>query len=91
MTDPGTIRATYWASARAAAGCSADELEVEGPTSLSEVNARLVALHPGTRLAAVLSSCSVLVGEDPVSSRDADEVLIEPGSTIDFLPPFAGG
>ena len=91
MTTPGTIRANYWASARAAAGCGGDEVPVEGPISLTEVKTRLVALHPESRLAAVLESCSVLVGDQPVASRNADQVMIEPGSALEFLPPFAGG
>ncbi len=91
MTEPGVIRANYWASARAAAGCGVDELSVTGPLTLSEVKRRLVELHPATRLEAVLESCSVLLGDQPVGSLDSDDVVIVPGSSVEFLPPFAGG
>jgi plastocyanin len=50
-----------------------------------------VALHPGTNLAAVLGVCSVLVGDQPVGSRDPASVEVAPGGTVEFLPPFAGG
>jgi len=39
----------------------------------------------------VLEVCSVLVGDRPVASRDPDSVVVEPGETVEFLPPFAGG
>ena len=89
--EPTAVTVRYWASARAAAGVSSDELEVAGPVSLAELRDRAAALHPGTRLEAVLSVCSVLVGDQPVGSRDPATVEISPGDTVEFLPPFAGG
>jgi molybdopterin converting factor small subunit len=89
--EPTAVTVRYWASARAAAGVSSDELEVAGPVSLAELRDRAAALHPGTRLEAVLGVCSVLVGEQPVGSRDPAGVEISPGDTVEFLPPFAGG
>ena len=50
-----------------------------------------MALHPGTRLPNVLEACSVLVGDQPVGSRHPDDVLVTPGQSVEFLPPFAGG
>jgi sulfur-carrier protein len=88
-TAPITVR--YWASARSAAGVASDALPVTGPLTLTDVVRRAVALHPGTRLPGVLEVCSVLVGDRPVASRAPDGVLIEPGQTVEFLPPFAGG
>lgn len=85
------IEVHYWAAARAAAGVSADALEVAGPITLAEVVDRAVALHPGTRLPEVLKVCSALVGDLPVSSDDPGRVVVQPGSTVEFLPPFAGG
>jgi molybdopterin converting factor small subunit len=81
----------YWASARAAAGVASDTLAVEGPLSLADVVRRAAALHPGTRLPGVLEACSVLVGDQPVKSRDPAEVVVPPGQTVEFLPPYAGG
>ena len=88
-TAPITVR--YWASARAAAGVETDDLSVTGPVTLADVVRRAAALHPGTRLPGVLEACSVLVGDQPVKSRDPETVLVRPGQTVEFLPPFAGG
>ena len=87
----GVIRVHYWASARAAAGTAGDDLPVSEALSLTEVRRRVVDLHPGTRLADVLAVCSTLVGDQPVGTADPASVLIAPGSTVEFLPPFAGG
>jgi molybdopterin converting factor small subunit len=89
--EPRTVTVHYWASARAAAGVAADTVAVDGPVTLAELRERAVALHPGTRLAAVLGVCSVLVGDQPVGSRDPGSVRVAPGDTVEFLPPFAGG
>ncbi|CAI9410619.1 MoaD/ThiS family protein [Nocardioides sp. T2.26MG-1] len=86
-----TIRVHYWAAARSAAGTSGDDLPVDGPITLAEVLARAIALHPGTRLPEVLAICSTLVGDRPVNAEDPGDVLVSPGSSVEFLPPFAGG
>ena len=91
MNETEIIRVRYWAAAKAAAGTAEDELRVTAPTTLAEVRRQAIALHPGTRLADVLGACSVLVGEDPVGTRSPDDVLVEPGDSVEFLPPFAGG
>jgi sulfur-carrier protein len=87
----GRIRIRYWAAAKAAAGVAQDELEVEAPLPLAEVVRRAVDLHPGTRLPDVLQVCSTLVDDRPVKSLDPATVLVEPGQSVEFLPPFAGG
>ncbi len=88
----GQIRLRYWASARAAAGIEGDVLDTTSPLSLRAVCARAKELHASSvRFAAVLDSCSVLVGDRPVASADPDTVVVEPGQTVEFLPPFAGG
>jgi sulfur-carrier protein len=86
---PITVR--YWASARAAAGVESDNLPVSGPLSLADVVRGAAALHQGTRLPGVLEACSVLLGDQPVKSRDPTTVVVRPGQTVEFLPPFAGG
>ena len=86
-----SVTLRYWASAKAAAGVAEDRVPVTGPVSLIELRERAAALHPGTRFEAVLSVCSVLVGERPVGSRDPASVEVLPGETVEFLPPFAGG
>ncbi|MBB3042254.1 MoaD/ThiS family protein [Nocardioides sp. LMS-CY] len=89
--ETASIRVHYWASARAAAGVSGDDIAVDGPVTLDEVVRRAVALHPGTRLPDVLKVCSTLVGDRPVGSEDPGRVEVLPGQTVEFLPPFAGG
>jgi sulfur-carrier protein len=89
--EASTVTVRYWASARAAAGVATDDLTVDGPVTLAELRDRALALHPGTRLEAVLGVCSVLVGDRPVATRDPATVMVGPGETVEFLPPFAGG
>ena len=85
------IQVTYWAAARSAAGCDGDDLAVTGPISLSDVLRQVAKLHPDTRLMAVLDTCSILLGDRPVATEDPDELMVPPGSELQFLPPFAGG
>ncbi|HEY0904783.1 MAG TPA: MoaD/ThiS family protein [Marmoricola sp.] len=88
----GQIRLRYWASARAAAGVAEDVLAADGPVSLEALRTRARELHVASAgFAAVLDTCSVLVGDRPVTSEDATSVQIRPGQTVEFLPPFAGG
>ena len=89
--EASTVTVRYWASARAAAGVATDALSVDGPVTLAELRDRAVALHPGTRLEAVIGVCSVLVGDRPVATQDPATVMVHPGQTVEFLPPFAGG
>ena len=86
-----TVTARYWAGARAAAGVAEDVFEVTGPITLAEVVRRVLTAHPGPDVARTIGICSVLLGDRPVSSEDAAEVLVDPGTTVEFLPPFAGG
>lgn len=91
MSETQVIRVRYWAAARAAAGIAEEDVVVDGPVSLTELRAAVVARHPEGRLAEVVGVCSVLVGERPVSSGDPAAVVVRPGETVEFLPPFAGG
>ena len=48
-----------------------------------------VRRHPDRdRLAAVLATCSVLVSGRPAHG---DAEIVAPGSSVELLPPFAGG
>jgi sulfur-carrier protein len=91
VAETNVIRARYWAAAKAAAGTDFDDVPVEGAITLAELRAAAAALHPGTRLAEVLAACSTLVGEQPVGTADPATYVIAPGSSVEFLPPFAGG
>lgn len=85
------ITARYWAGARSAAGVDEDVFEVTGPITLAEVVRRVLSAHPGPDVARTIGVCSVLLGDRPVGTADADEVVVAPGATVEFLPPFAGG
>jgi molybdopterin converting factor small subunit len=91
VAETTVIRVRYWAAAKAAAGTDSDDVPVNGPTTLAELRTAAAALHPGTRLAEVLSACSTLVGEQPVGRADPATYVVEPGASVEFLPPFAGG
>jgi molybdopterin synthase sulfur carrier subunit len=88
----GSVTVRYWAAARAAAGVESDEVPVQAGTTLADLLGAVPALHPDRpRLADVVGVCSVLVGERPVGSADPSTVPVEPGATVELLPPFAGG
>ena len=87
---PGTVTLRYWASARAAAGVDQDVLEVYGDSTLAELAERARAAHD-ERFSQVLKTCSALIGDRPVGAADPTTVTVEPGQTVEFLPPFAGG
>lgn len=91
MNEMQVIRVRYWAAARSAAGVAEEEIPVERQLSLTALLAEVVRRHGDSRLADVVKVCSVLVGEQPVSSGDPDAVVVRPGDTVELLPPFAGG
>jgi molybdopterin converting factor small subunit len=91
VAETNLIRVRYWAAAKAAAGTDADDVAVSGSVTLAELRRAVAELHPGTRLAEVLAACSTLVGDQPVGKADPTTFLVEPGSSVEFLPPFAGG
>jgi molybdopterin synthase sulfur carrier subunit len=80
------IEVRYWAAAKSAAGTPSDRFEVDGPLTLAEVVRRAAALH-----AEVLKVCSALIGDRPAGTGDPGGIEVPPGSTVEFLPPFAGG
>ncbi|MFZ2502186.1 MAG: MoaD/ThiS family protein [Nocardioides sp.] len=86
----GTVAVRYWAGAKAAAGVAGEDVEVAAPISLAELVDRVCADRSG-QFARVLSVCAVLVGDRPVSSEAPASVMISPGASVEFLPPFAGG
>lgn len=88
----GQVTLRYWASARAEAGLAEESVDVPGPVTLAWLIAGAIARHGvGNRLAAVLSSCSVLLGDRPVATSDPATVRVLAGESVEFLPPFAGG
>lgn len=83
--ESGGVLVRYFAGARAAAGVSSDRLP-DG-LSVDELVARLVA-ERGEPLGTVLAVASFLV--DGVRCHDRRAPLAA-GTTVDVLPPFAGG
>jgi molybdopterin synthase sulfur carrier subunit len=86
------VQVRLWAAARAAAGVPEVSVPVERPVPLTWLREEVIRLQPGAeRLPGVLGVCSVLVGDQPVGKADPATVLVRPGDTVEFLPPFAGG
>jgi molybdopterin synthase sulfur carrier subunit len=82
-----TVR--YWAAARAAAGI-AEEKVAAGTLAelLTEIGRRHGHLD---RFDDVIAMCSILVGDTPVGAKEPSEISLAPGTSVEFLPPFAGG
>ncbi len=81
-----TIR--YWASAKEAAGTAEDTVDAGTLEAALEAARRL---HPDDRFLRVLGASSLLVDEKPVGRREHDGIVVEDGTVIEVLPPFAGG
>jgi molybdopterin synthase sulfur carrier subunit len=77
-----TVR--YFAAARAATGTATEEIPAGSLKELVEA----LELRHGQRLIRVLGACSFLV--DGLSCREPATTLTG-SSTVDVLPPFAGG
>lgn len=83
------VKIRYWAAAKDAAGTAEEKVEAGTlQAALDAVRAR----HPANdELRRVLRRSSFLVDETPVGTRPHDAVHLEPGATVEVLPPFAGG
>jgi sulfur-carrier protein len=84
--DSVHIVVRYFGAALAAAGADAEQLAVRAGASVDELVDGLA--HRSPKLARVLLRCSFLC--DGVAVRDGAQ-LLRMGSTVDVLPPFAGG
>jgi molybdopterin synthase sulfur carrier subunit len=85
MTVDDHVTVRFFAGARAAAGC--DQVTVV-PGPLEEVIEGLHTAFPA--LTAVTPVCSFLVDGVSAKRRDGGP-FIGAGSSVDVLPPFAGG
>ncbi len=85
-TTAVAVTVRYFAAARAAAGADAETVNVPTGAGVAELAEALAERNE--RLAKVLDRCSYL--RDGVAVRDQTAAL-QPGETIDVLPPFAGG
>lgn len=86
----GQVTLRFWAAAREAAG---QEQEASSEHTLAAALAGSVRRRGplGPALERVLARCSFLVDGAPVGTRDPAAIELAPGSTVDVLPPFAGG
>jgi molybdopterin synthase sulfur carrier subunit len=82
-----TIR--YWAAAKEAAGVA--EEQIEAGTLGDLLNAAVASRKPDGRLAVVLARSSFLVNADPVGRHPKQSIVLDEGSVVEVLPPFAGG
>jgi molybdopterin synthase sulfur carrier subunit len=82
-----TVR--YWAAARAAAGVI--EERFAGQTVFEVLAQARIAHDDNPRFARVLSISSLLLGDQPVATRDLPGVAVTDGDVLEVLPPFAGG
>jgi molybdopterin synthase sulfur carrier subunit len=82
-----TITVRYFAAARAAAGVEADKVQAPSAATVSDLLDALRAEH-GPELTRVLARCSYLI--DEVAVRDHSTPIAD-ATTLDVLPPFAGG
>lgn len=79
---PGTVTVRYWAGAAAAAGTETDLVTA---ATVGEAVDAAVALHP--ELARIAPVCALLL--DGVRAKR--HTPAPEGSTLELLPPFAGG
>jgi sulfur-carrier protein len=82
-----TIR--YWAAAKEAAGVAEESIDADTLSDL--LNTVVASRKPGGRLAAVLARSSFLVNADPVNRVPRESIVLDEGSVVEVLPPFAGG
>lgn len=90
-SQAGTVQLRYWAAARAAAGVDGEEVDLGKSATVEDLIGIVIARRSGAdahQLGQVLGVCSVLVGDQPTKDR---ATVVPPGSTLEFLPPFAGG
>jgi molybdopterin converting factor small subunit len=82
-----TIR--YWAAAKDAAGTPEESLDA---ASLADaLDAAVARRGTGSRLNEIFMRSSFLVDAAPVRRAAIQSVLLDDGSVIEVLPPFAGG
>lgn len=86
VAQPVEVTVRFFAAARAAAGADSDQLSVHPGATVADVVSELCCRSE--ELARVLERCSYLC--DGIAVRNQATEL-QPGQTLDVLPPFAGG
>ncbi len=83
--DGELVRVRLFAAAKAAAGIS--EVDVKAGT-IGSINDELIARHAS--LAHILPACSFLI-DGMQTAGHGRSMVVDDGSVLDVLPPFAGG
>lgn len=94
LVNTSLIIVRFWAGARAAAGVGEVSVEgADGPSLTDLLDRVMEAVAPERRdhLTRVVAACSVLVDGQGTAGRAPATVRLEPGQTVELLPPFAGG
>lgn len=81
------ITVRYFASASAASGMNEDIVELDNGATIADLVNHIENQH-GEGIRQILKCSSLLLDEIVVLDRLS---VISPGSTVDVLPPFAGG
>jgi molybdopterin synthase sulfur carrier subunit len=82
-----TLTVRYFAAARAAAGVLEEQLTMPEGATIAHVLRELEVRH-GEQLGQVIQRSSFLLDEIAVRDTQSEPDM---GSTLDILPPFAGG
>ena len=82
-----TVAVRYFAAARAAAGVEAEKIQVASDATVADLLEAVRAEH-GPELTRVLARCSYLLDEVAVRDQSAP---VAHATSLDVLPPFAGG
>lgn len=86
MTSEIGVTVRYFAAARAAVGSDYEQLTMRSGTTVDDLVTGLADRNG--ELARVLSRCSFLL--DGIAVRNRGQA-VQGGTTVDVLPPFAGG
>jgi sulfur-carrier protein len=89
ISEMARITIRYWAAAKEAAGVA--EESIEAATLSDLLNTAVSNRKPDGRLGTVLSRSSFLVNADPVGHKPWESIMLDEGSVVEVLPPFAGG
>lgn len=82
-----TVTANFYAGAAEAAGTASAVVDQPTGTTVESFTATLAGDDP--ELIRILGRCSVLLDGQRIS--DPAGAVLRDGSSVDYLPPFAGG
>ena len=81
------VTLNFWAGARAAAGFASESVDA---ATVAAALAAVLARHDDPRFTRVIRASSLLVDGVSASARRLEEPLAG-ATTVEVLPPFAGG